>query len=94
MTHASDIVVHDNAHRRIGIVESDARDKTRKVVIAYSSRHPKYGKYIKRRTVLQVHDANNESHKGDRVEVAECRPISKTKSWILTRIVEKAIGSE
>ena len=94
MTHASDIVVHDNATRRIGIVESDARDKTRKVVIAYSSRHPKYGKYIKRRTVLQVHDANNESHKGDRVEVAECRPISKTKSWILTRVVEKAIGSE
>lgn len=94
MTHASAIEVHDNAPRRIGIVESDARDKTRKVVIAYSARHPKYGKYIKRRTVLQVHDANNESHKGDRVEVAECRPISKTKSWILTRIVEKAIGSE
>jgi len=94
MTHASDIEVHDNAPRRIGIVESDARDKTRKVVIAYSARHSKYGKYIKRRTVLQVHDANNESHKGDRVEVAECRPISKTKSWILTRVVEKAIGSE
>jgi len=94
MTHASDIEVHDNAPRRIGIVESDARDKTRKVVIAYSARHSKYGKYIKRRTVLQVHDANNESHKGDRVEVAECRPISKTKSWILTLVVEKAIGSE
>ncbi len=94
MTHASDIVVQDNAPRRIGIVESDARDKTRKVVIAYSSRHPKYGKYIKRRTVLQVHDDANESHKGDRVEVAECRPISKTKSWVLTRVVEKAIGSE
>jgi small subunit ribosomal protein S17 len=93
MTHASDIVVQDNAPRRIGIVQSDARDKTRKVVIAYSSRHPKYGKYIKRRSVLQVHDESNESHKGDRVEVAECRPISKTKSWVLTRVVEKAIGS-
>jgi small subunit ribosomal protein S17 len=63
------------------------------VVIAYSSRHPKYGKYIKRRSVLQVHDESNESHTGDRVEVAECRPISKTKSWVLTRVVEKAIGS-
>ncbi len=94
MTHASDIVVQDNAPRRIGIVESDARDKTRKVVIAYSARHPKYGKYIKRRTVLQVHDESNQSHTGDRVEVAECRPISKTKSWVLTRVVEKAIGSE
>ena len=94
MTHASDIVVQDNAPRRIGIVESDARDKTRKVVIAYSARHPKYGKYIKRRTVLQVYDESNQSHTGDRVEVAECRPISKTKSWVLTRVVEKAIGSE
>ena len=94
MTHASDIVVQDNAPRRIGIVESDARDKTRKVVIAYSARHPKYGKYIKRRTVLQVHDESNQSHTGDRVEVAECRPISKTKSWVLTRVVEKAVGSE
>ena len=93
MTNASDIVVQDNAPRRIGIVESDARDKTRKVVIAYSARHPKYGKYIKRRTVLQVHDESNQSHTGDRVEVAECRPISKTKSWVLTRVVEKAIGS-
>ena len=94
MTNASDIVVQENAPRRIGIVASDARDKTRKVVIAYSSRHPKYGKYIKRRTVLQVHDESNQSHTGDRVEVAECRPISKTKSWVLTRVVEKAIGSE
>ena len=94
MTNASDIVVQENAPRRIGIVESDARDKTRKVVIAYSARHPKYGKYIKRRTVLQVHDESNQSHTGDRVEVAECRPISKTKSWVLTRVVEKAIGSE
>ncbi len=94
MTHASDIVVKDNAPRRIGIVESDARDKTRKVVIAYSARHSKYGKYIKRRTVLQVHDESNESHRGDRVEVAECRPVSKTKSWVLTRVVEKAVGSD
>ena len=94
MTNASDIVVQENAPRRIGIVASDARDKTRKVVIAYSSRHPKYGKYIKRRTVLQVHDESNQSHTGDRVEVAECRPVSKTKSWVLTRVVEKAVGSE
>jgi small subunit ribosomal protein S17 len=40
-----------------------------------------------------VHDAKNESHLGDRVEVAECRPISKTKSWVLIRIIEKSIGS-
>ena len=94
MSHLSEITVPEKAPRRIGIVESDARDQTRKVVIKYSVKHPKYGKYIRRRSVLQVHDAKNESHLGDRVEVAECRPISKTKSWILTRVIEKAIGSE
>ena len=94
MSHLKDITIPERSPRKVGIVESDARDKTRKVVIAFSSRHPKYGKYIKRRTVLQVHDESNQSHNGDRVEVAECRPISKTKSWVLTRVVEKAIGSE
>ena len=76
--------------RRVGVVESDARDKTRKVVVAFVARHPKYGKFTKRRTVLQVHDEKNESRVGDRVEVAECRPISRTKSWTLVRVVEKA----
>ena len=91
MSHLSEITIPERSPRKVGIVESDARDKTRKVVISFSTRHPKYGKYIRRRTVLQVHDAQNESHKGDRVEIAECRPISKTKSWIVTRVIEKAI---
>ena len=90
----STVLIPEKSPRRVGIVESDARDKTRKVGVQWAVRHPKYGKYIKRRTVLQVHDDSNQSHKGDRVEVAECRPISKTKSWVLTRVVEKAIGSE
>jgi len=75
---------------RIGFVDSDKRDKSRKVVIAYRAKHPKYGKYISRRTVLQVHDENNESREGDKVEIAECRPVSKTKRWRLVRIVERA----
>lgn len=75
---------------RLGVVESDARDKTRKVVIGYRAKHPKYGKFINRRTVLQVHDEHNESKVGDKVEIAECRPVSKTKSWTLVRVVEKA----
>ena len=74
---------------KVGVVESDSRDKSRKVVIKYRSKHPKYGKYVSKRTVLQVHDEKNESHVGDVVEVAQCRPISKTKSWKLMRIVEK-----
>ena len=77
---------------RIGLVESDLRDKTRKVVVNYMTKHPKYGKYIRHRTVLHVHDENNESHAGDRVEVAPCRPISKTKSWRLVRVVASGRG--
>ena len=74
---------------RVGVVETDARDKTRKVVVNYLQRHPKYGKYIRKRTVLQVHDEGNESQRGDVVEVAQCRPVSKTKCWRLVRIVER-----
>jgi small subunit ribosomal protein S17 len=79
---------------RVGVVDGDARDKTRRVVIHYRSPHEKYGKYVSKRTVLHVHDENNESHTGDVVEVAPCRPISKTKSWRLTRIVEKRSNRE
>ncbi|MEM0982608.1 MAG: 30S ribosomal protein S17 [Planctomycetota bacterium] len=74
---------------RIGVVTTDARDKSRKVTIEYRAKHPKYGKYIGRRTVLHVHDEQNESSTGDVVEVTQCRPISKTKAWRLVRIVEK-----
>jgi small subunit ribosomal protein S17 len=73
-----------------GVVASDKGDKTIKVVVNYQSRHPKYGKYLKRRTVLHVHDQNNEAKEGDTVEIAECRPLSKTKHHRLLRIVLKA----
>jgi len=75
---------------RIGFVESDRRDKTRKVVVEFLARHPKYGKYLRKRTVLHVHDEENASKTGDRVEVAPCRPMSKTKAWRLVRIVDEA----
>lgn len=78
---------------KIGVVETDQRDQTRRVVIKSVAKHPKYGKYINRRTVLHVHDENNESHTGDKVEVVECRPISKTKCWRLLRVVEKRAGA-
>lgn len=79
---------------RVGVVEGDTRDKTRRVVIQYRSPHEKYGKYVSKRTVLHVHDEANESHTGDVVEVAPCRPMSKTKSWRLMRIVEKRSNQE
>src|ERR1051326_6889059 len=73
---------------KIGVVDTDRRNKTRKVVVNYLAKHPKYGKFVRQRTVLHVHDEKNESKSGDVVEVAPCRPISKTKSWLLVRIVE------
>jgi len=75
---------------RIGVVTSDKRDKTATVVVQFLAKLGKYGKYVKHRTVLQVHDPNNDAREGDKVEVAECRPISKTKSFRLVRIVERA----
>ena len=69
---------------------SNKMQKTVTVLVERKVKHPKYGKYVKKRSVLQVHDENNESRLGDRVEVAECRPISKTKSWVLVRVVERA----
>ena len=73
-----------------GVVASDKGDKTIKVVVAYQTRHAKYGKYLKRRTVLHAHDDKNEAREGDTVELAECRPLSKTKHHRLLRIVQKA----
>lgn len=77
----------------IGFVSSDKRSKTRTVVVDYQVRHPKYGKYLKRSSEYHVHDEGNTSKAGDRVEIAHCRPISKTKSWRLVRVVESAKGA-
>ena len=73
-----------------GVVASDKGNKTIKVVVNYQTKHEKYGKYLKRRTVLHAHDEKNEAKEGDTVEIAECRPLSKTKHHRLLRIVQKA----
>ena len=73
-----------------GVVASDKADKTIKVVVNFQTRHPKYGKFLKHRTVLAAHDEKNEAKEGDTVEIAECRPLSKTKHFRLTRIIERA----
>lgn len=72
-----------------GSVTSDAMDKTVTVMIERRIKHPIYGKYITRSTKLHVHDENNECGKGDIVVIEQCRPISKTKSWNLVKVVEK-----
>ena len=73
-----------------GAVTSNAMDKTVTVMIERRIKHPVYGKYITRSTKLHVHDENNECGKGDVVVIEQCRPMSKTKSWSLVSIVEKA----
>lgn len=74
----------------IGVVTSDKMDKTRRVEVARVVKHPRYSKYIKRRTICYVHDENNTSGKGDTVEIMETRPISKLKCWRLVRVVKQA----
>jgi small subunit ribosomal protein S17 len=73
-----------------GIVTRDKMSKTRRVEVERLVRHPKYGKFVKRRTVCYVHDEKNESHLGDTIEIVESRPLSKTKRWELVKIVKKA----
>lgn len=73
-----------------GVVTRDKTDKTRRVEVSRRVQHPKYGKFIKQRTVCYVHDETNESHLGDLVEIRESRPLSKLKRWALVRVVTKA----
>jgi small subunit ribosomal protein S17 len=73
----------------VGVVTSDKMAKTRRVEIPRLVKHPKYGKYLRRRTVCFVHDEQEESGQGDMVEIVESRPRSKKKRWELVRIVTK-----
>lgn len=75
-----------------GIVTRDKMAKTRRVEIQRLVRHPKYGKFIKQRTVCYAHDEANESLLGDTVEIQESRPLSKLKRWRIVRVVTKAPG--
>lgn len=76
---------------KIGTVVSDKRDKTRTVTVNYQMRHPKYGKYLKRNTYYHIHDPQNASKAGDKVEIVNCRPISKTKRWRLVRVIQAGV---
>jgi small subunit ribosomal protein S17 len=79
-----------NRRVEVGVVTSDKMQKTRRVEIPRLVKHQRYGKYIRRRTICHVHDENNEARAGDTVEIMETRPLSKTKSWRLVRVVAKA----
>jgi small subunit ribosomal protein S17 len=73
-----------------GRVVSNKMDKTVSVAIERMIKHPVYGKYIRRTSKLLAHDATNDCREGDRVSIAECRPISKNKSWTVLNVIERA----
>jgi small subunit ribosomal protein S17 len=75
---------------RTGRVTSNKADKTVTVLLERQVKHPLYGKYIKRSTKVRAHDEENSCAEGDLVLISECRPLSKTKSWRVVEIVERA----
>ena len=75
---------------RVGIVVSDAMDKTRVISVERLVRHARYKKYIRRRKRLKAHDEANASHLGDKVLIVETRPLSRDKRWRVRSIIEKA----
>jgi small subunit ribosomal protein S17 len=75
---------------KTGRVTSNKADKTVTVMLERQVKHPLYGKYIKRSTKVHAHDEENSCGEGDLVTISECRPLSKTKSWRIVEILERA----
>ncbi|SCY50434.1 SSU ribosomal protein S17P [Nitrosospira sp. Nl5] len=75
----------------IGKVVSDKMNKTITVLVERKVKHPLYGKIMVRSKKYHVHDENNQFHPGDMVIIEECRPLSKTKAWRVTKLIEKAV---
>ena len=85
-------MTEDRGNRKIrtGVVTSDARDKTITVSVGRTMRHQVYGRVVRTSKKYMVHDETNDAHVGDRVEIMETRPLSKTKRWRLNKIVGRA----
>ncbi|MFN2200548.1 MAG: 30S ribosomal protein S17 [Caldilineaceae bacterium] len=75
----------------VGTVTSDKMDKTVVVTVERTTRHPLYGKVVKVYKKYKAHDENNEAKEGDVVRICECRPISKTKTYFVQDILERAV---
>jgi small subunit ribosomal protein S17 len=79
---------------RIGVVVSDRMQKTAVVSVDRTVMHPKYKKYLRRRTKVKAHDESNRCRIGDRVLIVECRPLSRDKCWRVSRVIERARTTE
>lgn len=77
--------------RLVGTVASDKMNKSRRVEVERTVRHPKYGKTVRRTVVCHTHDEHNESREGDLVEIIESRPMSRLKRWSLVKIVRRGL---
>ncbi|MGQ9505543.1 MAG: 30S ribosomal protein S17 [Thermogutta sp.] len=75
--------------REIGVVTKANTPQLRRVEVTRLVQHPRYKKYVRHRTVCYVHDEQNESQVGDRVEIVESRPLSRLKRWRLVRVIER-----
>ncbi|MCK8516742.1 30S ribosomal protein S17 [Methylonatrum kenyense] len=78
------------ARTQTGRVVSAKADKTITVLIERLVKHPLYGKFIRRSSKLHAHDADNQCHEGDVVSIEQCRPVSKSKTWRLVEVIERA----
>ena len=79
---------------RSGVVVSDRMEKTVVVSLERTVMHPKYKKFLRRRTKVKAHDEKNQCHIGDRVLIVECRPLSRDKRWRVSKVIERAKMAE
>lgn len=86
-----DVMTEKSARTLSGKVVSDKMDKSVTVLIERRVKHPVYGKVISKSTKIKAHDENNDCNAGDLITIAETRPLSKSKSWKLVEIVERAV---
>ena len=90
MTEAQPVVAKKTVRTLVGKVVSDKRSKTITVLIERRTKHDLYGKIVAKTSKYHAHDENNEFKNGDGVEISETRPISKTKAWVVTKLLQKA----
>jgi small subunit ribosomal protein S17 len=92
MSEAAEATAKPAANKRTltGRVVSDKMQKTVTVLVERRVKHPLYGKFVTRTKKYHAHDENGDYHQGDMVEIEECRPVSRTKAWRVTRLLEKA----
>jgi small subunit ribosomal protein S17 len=86
------VAQHSNPRTVSGVVVSDRMNKTITVRVERQVKHPVYGKYMRKTSKVHAHDEDNSCHIGDTVTVIECRPLAKTKTWMLQSIDVRAGG--